>query len=258
MSRRAGWNDALALPGSSAEVGVAAGNDDGDDGVGKSVLAPASVERVQTAVLVALQRLCCDARAAPTLAGAPLWEACVAAVSLLADARPLALREAASAMLAAAAGVDADAVGLLLADVAAVAQGPAAAAALLAVAGPQAQDEDCGAFVARTNATAEAAVRAALADTSSTPVTRPALPALPRPGVLLPPVSAAAAAAAEAAAPGCAASSLARLLRSGEAVSCARRATALLSRVQSAPKVEWHARAASQLALLQREGSTVL
>jgi hypothetical protein len=185
-------------------------------------LAPATLQRVQVAVLACLQGICGSASAAPAVQGPLAWDVGVLAAPFLADSQALSLREAAARLLVAAASVDADAIWLLLLDLAACSEG---AEALLAPSPGQA-----GACGGRT----------------STPFGMPTLQQL------LPPVAATAGARARGAD---AADSWQRLLTGSEAASCGKRAAALLSRVAGV-SVAWHSKAAQQLQVLQSEGAS--
>jgi hypothetical protein len=182
-------------------------------------MAPATLQRVQVAVLTCLQDICASNAAAPALhQGQLVWDACVLAAPFLADSHVLALREAAAKLLVAAADVNADAVWLLLLDLASC---HSDVLQLLA--------EDEGEGQAGEQGVQRAAAR---------------LPKLPPPG----------AGAAHGGRGSGSSSSLERLLRSSDAASSGKRAAALLPRVASA-RVAWHARAQSQLqALLEEAG----
>jgi hypothetical protein len=115
---------AAQLMAPSSSIVVAASPDGGGASEG-GALAPAAVSRVQTAVLNCLARICRCERSRGALAGAA-WEVAAAAAPFLSEQHPLALREAAANLLAAAALADADAVWLLLFDLAASGGAPGA------------------------------------------------------------------------------------------------------------------------------------
>lgn len=98
----------------NAAVGAVVSSETGVDEGGP--LAPATLQRVQLAVLGCLSALAGSASAAAALQGPLMWDMCVLAAPFLSDNQALALREAAARLLVAAADVDADAVWLLLLD----------------------------------------------------------------------------------------------------------------------------------------------
>jgi len=206
----------------AAAGALATGESAADDG---GPLAPATLQRAQLAVLGCLQSICSSASAAPAVQGPLVWDMCVLAAPFLADHQALVLREAAAKLLVAAAAVDADAVWLLLLDLGCCYQD---ITQLLQAAGPAVD----------------------LQQTSSQQGLQgsaPDFPVFPKPGKLLPPVSSTMA-AAEHGASGVD-GGWRKLLRSGDASSCGRRAAALLPRLAIAP-VCWHVKAEQQLAVL--------
>lgn len=206
----------------AAAGALAAGEPAVDEG---GPLAPATLQRVQLAVLGCLQSICSSSSAAPAVQGPLVWDMCVLAAPFLADHQALALREAAAKLLVAAAAVDADAVWLLLLDLGCCYQD---ITLLLQEAGP-AMD------LKKT------------ASQQELPGSAPKLPVFPKPGKLLPPVSNTMAAAEHGA--GGVDGGWRKVLRSGDATSCGRRAAALLPRVAAVP-VCWHQKAEQQLAVL--------
>lgn len=181
-------------------------------------LAPATLQRVQVAALNCLQGICSSHHAAGAVQGPLLWEVCVLAAPFLSDMQALALREAAARLLVAAADVDADAVWLLLLDLGSCYQDIAQLLPHAAQMQP-----------------ADAAGR------------QPGVPgcgvAWPSPVQLLPSVTAA---AIKGQGMG---SALQQLLRSAAAVSCGKRAAALLPTASEA-SVAWHIKAHQHLELL--------
>lgn len=178
--------------------GEAGGSEDQVGGGGP--LAPATLQRVQLAVLGCLCSIAGSSTASPALQAPLVWDMCVLVAPFLADSQALALREAAARLLVAAAQVDADAVWLLLLDL-----------------GSCHSTDVCGVE----------------SDGGQ----------LPKPQQLLlcPPVGGGSSRADD--------KGWRKLLTSSQAVSCGRRAAALLPRVAAGP-VAWHHKAQQALAVL--------
>jgi hypothetical protein len=229
-SSNSSWNEVqhgLAISGSSSGGYL----QDSDDS-----LAPATLQRVQVAVLACLQGICSSASAAAAMQGSLVWDACMLAAPYLADSQALPLREAAAKLLLAAGQVDADAVWLVLVDLGSCYQDleqllSTAAAAQPAAAGKAAAVDGIGVAAAA----------------SAVGKDEPSAPPLPKLQQLLPRPSAKQATHDS--------SRLQRLLCSNDGVSCGKRAAALLPRVAQLP-VAWHARAEQQL--LQLQSASVL
>lgn len=193
-------------------------------------LAPATLQRVQLAVLGCLTGIAGSGRAAAALQGPLVWDMCVLAAPYLADGQALPLREAAAKLLVAAAAVDADAVWLLLLDLGRCYQD---LSQLLP--GRDSQEGGCS-----WSETGDRAARPAVEGGDGFDSTLPSLQQL-----LLPPGSAAGVGQKPGSAGG-----WARLLSSSEGVSCGRRAAALLPRVAAAAPA-WHEKAEQQLRVLR-------
>jgi hypothetical protein len=204
-------------------------------------LAPATLQRVQVAVLACLQGICSSAFAAPAMQGPLLWDACMLAAPYLADSQPLPLREAAAKLLLAAAQVDADAVWLVLFDLGSCYQDLEQMVSLSTAA---AAEGTAAADFGKTNSSSK--VQASGGDAADTAAGEgPEMPAMqspPKLQQLLPRASVKHASGDS--------SSLQRLLCSSEGVSCGKRAVALLPRVAQLLGA-WHARAEQQLVQLR-------
>jgi hypothetical protein len=228
-SSNSSWNEVqhgLAISGS----GNGGYLHDSDDS-----LAPATLQRVQIAVLACLQGICSSASAAPAMQGSLLWDACMLAAPYLADSQALPLREAAAKLLIAAGQVDADTVWLVLVDLGSCYQDLEQLLSTAAAAQPAAAGK-----AAAVDGFKVAAAASAVGN-------EPSAPPLPKLQQLLPRPSAKQATHDS--------SSLQRLLGSNDGVSCGKRAAALLPRVAQLP-VAWHARAEQQL--LQLQSASVL
>jgi hypothetical protein len=221
-------------------VSADGGYQDADE---RGPLAPATLQRVQLAVLGCLTGIAGNSKAAAALQGPLLWDMCVMVAPYLADGQALPLREAAAKLLAAAAAVDADAVWLLLLDLGRCYQ---ELSQLLPSAGAAEQllQQSCCAgsnadAVNRAAVNSAAAVGAADGVGSTLPSVQQLLSA---PGV-----------AAGSSGQKSGAGGWVRLLSSSDGVSCGRRAAALLPRVAATPPA-WHEKAQQQLRVL-REGT---
>lgn len=203
----------------AAGMNRAGAQEEADDEGASGPLAPATLQRVQLAVLGCLQSICSSRRAAPALQGPLVWDACVLAAPFLADSQALALREAAAKLLVAAADVDADAVWLLLVDLGSCFQDitQLLPAACLEPSAPACEQQ------------------AGLGGELHLPLLQQLLRPVDR----------------RQAQSGGGDAGLVKLLRSGDAGACGRRAAALLPRVAAAP-VGWHEKARQQLAVLQQ------
>jgi hypothetical protein len=237
-SSSSNWNEVqqgLALESSSSQLQE-------DDS-----LAPATLQRVQVAVLACLQGICSSSAAAPAMQGPLLWDACMLAAPYLAGSQALPLREVAAKLLLAAAQVDADAVWLVLFDLGSCYQdleqlvtlSSSAAAAAAADAGAAAESAAVSSSNLQEQAAGEGCTTSATAGKACDKVVVQPLPKLQQ---LLPHASAKQAAGDS--------SSLQRLLCSSEGASCGKRAVALLPRVAQLP-VAWHAKAEQQLLQLR-------
>ncbi|KAF6264996.1 hypothetical protein COO60DRAFT_1187506 [Scenedesmus sp. NREL 46B-D3] len=229
-----GWNEVqqgLALASSSGGLQE-------DD-----TLAPATLQRVQVAVLSCLQGLCSSAAAAPAMQGPLVWDACMLAAPYLADGQALPLREAAAKLLLAAAQVDADVVWLVLFDLGSCHQDLEQLLRL------SAEPQAAPAGDATAIATSRSGLQAGLRDAEGSAAGRDKLaaPPLPKLQQLLPRAAVKQGSGDS--------GSLQRLLCGGESASCGKRAAALLPRVAQLP-VAWHARAEQQL--LQLQSASVL
>jgi hypothetical protein len=229
-SSNSSWNEVqhgLAISGSGSG-GYLQESDDS--------LAPATLQRVQVAVLACLQGICSSASAAPAMQGSLVWDACMLAAPYLADSQALPLREAAAKLLLAAGQVDADAVWLVLFDLGSCHQD--LEQLLSTAAAPQTAAAGDAAAVDEAHRDSSAAAAAAAAVGKDEPAAHP----LPKLQQLLPRPTAKQASHDS--------SSLQRLLCSSDGVSCGKRAAALLPPVAQLP-VAWHARAEQQLLQLQ-------
>jgi hypothetical protein len=188
-------------------------------------MAPASLQRVQLAVMACLTAIAGCSSAAAALQGPLVWDLCVLVAPYLADNQAVALREAAAKLLVTAAAVDADAVWLLLLDLGSCYQD---LRQLLPADTPSSMLNGTGATTGSSTGSAERTGGAFLSVQQ----------------LLLPNSSSARGSGAVRD------SALRKLLGSGDAVSCGRRAAALLPRVAAAP-VAWHVKAEGQLWVLQ-------
>lgn len=216
-------------------------------------IAPATLQRVQLAVLRCLQGICGNPAAAPAMQGPLIWDACMLAAPFLADQQTLALREAAAKLLVTAAQVDADTVWLVLADLAAcgqdltqLLQGPArgSASAVEGVSSDSGADAAAAAGTVMKALAAAGTGQAGDGATSGSGGQDVGALKLPKVQQLLPGVVAGTSAAGS--------NGLQRLLRSSEGVSCGKRAAVLLPRVAQM-SVAWHARAEQQLVQLRQK-----
>lgn len=199
-------------------------------------LAPATLQRVQLAVLGCLTALSGSSSASAALQGPLVWDMCVLAAPFLADSQALALREAAAKLLVAAAGVDADAVWLLLLDLGCCFED---ICELLPAAGNEAEgllQQHEGTTIAAAAAAADTGLGVSAVSSS-----------LPKLQQLLVPVSSGDLKAVGS--KGSGDSAWRKLLSSSEGVSCGRRAAALVPRVAAVP-VAWHTKAEQQLRVL--------
>jgi hypothetical protein len=203
-------------------------------------LAPATLQRVQLAVLGCLTGIASSNKAAAALQGPLVWDMCVMVAPYLADSQALPLREAAAKLLVAAAGVDADAVWLLLLDLGRCYQ---ELSQLLPSAGAAELQPLQGCCAGSNADTADRAGAAAVGGGDGVGSTLPPLQQL-----LLPPGGAAGNSGQKSGA-----GDWVRLLSSSDGVSCGRRAAALLPRVAATPPA-WHEKAQQQLRVL-REGT---
>jgi hypothetical protein len=190
-------------------------------------IAPATLQRVQLAVLGCLTGLAGSRTAAAALQGPLVWDICVLTAPYLADGQALALREAAAKLLVAAADVDADAVWLLLLDLGSCCQD----ACQLLPSGVESQHERLPLSAAASGAAVDAAGVGVLHKLQQ----------------LLVPVDKGLKAGGRTNAGD---SGWRKLLGSSEGASCGRRAAALLPRVAAA-SVSWHEKAEQQLKVLQ-------
>jgi hypothetical protein len=189
-------------------------------------MAPATLQRVQQAVMGCLTAIAGCSSAAAALHGPLVWDMCVLVAPYLADSQAVALREAAAKLLVAAAAVDADAVWLLLLDLGTCYQD---VRQLLPANAPTCMQNGPGAVT--------------WSSTGSTGSRAGAFVGMQQ---LLLPSSSSSTRGSGAVQD----SALRKLLGSGDAVSCGRRAAALLPRGAAAP-VAWHAKAEGQLRVLQ-------
>jgi hypothetical protein len=230
------WNDVQHGP---ALTGSSSGGYLQDS---EEALAPATVQRVQVAVLACLQGICSSTSAAAAMQGPLIWDTCMLAAPYLADSQALPLREAAAKLLLAAGQVDADAVWLVLFDLGSCYQDLEQLLSSAAPHPPAAADDAAAADEASRGGVPQTGVGAAAAAAASAGSDQQTGIPLPKMQQLLPRASVKQA--------GSDSSSLQRLLCSSDGVSCGKRAAALLPRVAQLP-VSWHARAEQQLLQLQ-------